>query len=324
MHEAKSSASAPQPASTPDAVTQTEGRYVVVFKTHTWDAFVARQFERLAARCRSGDLVVLIDETSGPQGEIPHKQVIRTTNAELISLGLADAYGKGGLIWWNTDYPNYLARLRLPGYTHYVFFEYDACINLDLDNLVAQLAADGVDLLALRTRHEIATWYWTQFHTSVYPRDEIRGSLNCISVWSARAVDQLFERRRQQGRERAAGQLKFWPNNEVFVATEIARAGYRFASLEQYGDASDYEWHPPILEDDLPQHTGAFLHPVLDRPRYIASILKFEFDLSSYFVPNSPLRRELARFPARDYVRRMPAAFCWQVMVKLRQKMGAV
>ena len=63
---------------------------------------------------------------------------------------------------------------------------------------------------------------------------------------------------------------------------------------------------------------------VLDQPRYIASVLKYEFDLSSYFVPGSPLRRQLARFPARDYVPQMPGAFRRQVMVKLRQALGSV
>ena len=298
--------------------------YVLVFKTHAWDPFIARQFERYKARCCHGALVVLADETGGPLGPIPHDHVIRTTNAELLALGLADAYGKGGLIWWNTDYPNYLAYQRLPGYGHYMFVEYDTCAALDIDAFVAEVAARQLDLVALPTRQDKASWYWTKWHEAAYAYDEMQGSLNCVSVFSGRAMDLLLRRRQEMAREHAAGTLKFWPGNEVFVATEIGRAGYRFASLEEFGNADRYEWHPPILEDDMPEAEDLFLHPVLDRRRYIASVLKFEFDLSSYLTPSSKLRRELARFPARDYVPHMPGAFRRQVMVKLRQKLGAI
>ena len=220
------------------------------------------------------------DETDGPLGYIPYESVIRTTNSELLQLGLANAYGKGGLIWWNTDYPNYLAAERLPGYDYYIFVEYDSCANLDIDAFVDAIEARGADAVALPTRQPKSSWYWTKFHQRVYSYEEIRGSLNCISAFSARAVRLLLSRRRALTVEHQAGRLEFWPGNEVFIATEIHRAGYRFASLEGFGDVSQYQWHPPILEEDLGEQTGTFLHPVLDRSRYIASVLKFEFDLS--------------------------------------------
>jgi hypothetical protein len=306
------------------AATSLEQKYVLVFKTHAWDDFIERQFERYRSNCLSGDVVILADETNRPLGPIPYDRVIRTTNSELLQLGLANAYGKGGLIWWNTDYPNYLAADRLPEYDYYLFVEYDSCANLDIDSFVEAIAANGADAVALPTRQAKSSWYWTKFHERVYSYEEICGSLNCISVFSARAMQLLLARRRAHTIEHNAGRLRFWPGNEVFIATEINRAGYKFASLEEFGDATQYEWHPPILEDDLYEQTGTFLHPVLDRPRYIASLLKFEFDLSSYFISSSPLRRQLARFPARDYLPHMPAAFRRQVLVKLRQALGAI
>ena len=298
--------------------------YALVFKTHAWDPFIARQLDRFKEQCKAGRVVVIADETSRPLGPIPHPDVIRTTNAEILSLGLADAYGKGGLLWWNTDYPNYLAAERLPRQDYYVFAEYDCCVRCDIDDLVAQLARDGVDLLTQPTRQDKESWYWTRFHEAVYPFEAIRGSLNCFCVMSHRALTGLLERRRAHAAEHAAGRLGFWPGNEVFVATEAAQAGYRVAALEEYGSAIRYEWHPPILEDDLPGCPGTFLHPVLDRPRYIASVLKFTFDLSSYFARTSPLRRDLARFPVRDYLPLMPQAFYRQVRTKIRQAMGSI
>ena len=295
-----------------------------MFKTHLWDEFVARQFARYRDRCGSGDVVILTDETSRALGPIAHDKVIRSTNDDLFALGLANAYGKGGLIWWNTDYPNYLALDRLPDYDYYVFVEYDSCANLDMDAFVTAAAEREADLVALATRQDKASWYWTKFHLPIYQYDEIKGSLNCISIWSRRAVAQLLARRQEMTIEYQAKRLSFWADNEVFVRTEVERAGFRFISLEEFGDASQFEWHPPILEDDLADQTGTFLHPVLNRPRYIASVLKFEFDLSSYFDRKSPLHRTLSRFPARDYVPQMPAAFRRQVIVKLRQALGAI
>lgn len=297
----------------------------MVFKTHIWDAFVARQYERFARTLGDGDLFIVADETAGPLGPIPHDRVIRTSADKLVSLGLANAFGKGGLIWWNTDYPNYEAFRAAPDYDYYLFVEYDTRINLDLTAFMAAVAVAGADLVALPTRQPIEQWYWTSFHEACYPRTAIRGSLNCISVMSNRAVAMLFDRRRQMTADFVAGKLGFWPNNEVFVATETQAAGLSFVSLEEFGDVTGFEWHPPHLDEDLSEtDPRAFLHPVLDRRRYIGSVLKFEFDLSSYLIASSPLRRTLARFPARDYVPQMPGAFRRQLSVKLRQALGAI
>jgi hypothetical protein len=300
-------------------------RYAVGFKTHVWDPFIARQLERYRAIVGSGDLFVIADETRRPFPRIDGTAVIRTSAQDLVGLGLADAFGKGGLIWWNTDYPNYKIFIDQPDYDYYVFGEYDTCVNRPLEALVAEVAARGLDLVTLPTRQDLDSWYWTKFHEAAYPRAEIRGSLNCFAIFSRRAMQVLLARRRAMALDYAAGRLSFWPGNEVFVPTEIARAGMNSASLSEFGDASAYEWHPPHLEDDLPKlDRHIFLHPVLDEPRFIQSVLKFEFDLSSYFVRSSPLRRQLARFPARSYVPQMPGAFRRQVTVKLRQALGHI
>lgn len=251
--------------------------------------------------------------------------MLRSTTRELLDLGVAGAYPKGGLIWWNTDYPNYFMFEAVPDYDYYVSVEYDTCVNVSLDDLIAKVAGRGLDFVSLPTRQDLDSWYWTKPHLGAYARDDIRASLNCIAIYSNRAMRLLLARRRAMTLDLAAGRIGFWPGNEVFSATEISRAGYRTASLDEFGDASGYEWHPPHLEDDLPYLSDrAFLHPVLDQPRFIKSLLKFEFDLSSYFFPSSPLRQKLSRFPAAAYVPHMPGAFRDQAMVKLRQALGSL
>lgn len=300
-------------------------RFAVVFKTHAWDEFVARQFERFRRAAGAGDVFIVADETSGPLGPIPHDRVIRTTNDDLVARGLANAFAKGGLVWWNTDYPNYLAYEQAPDYDYYLFVEYDTRINMNLDTFIGAVSRSGADLVALPIRQTMDTWYWGRFHEAHYPRAKMRASLNCISVLSNRALRLLYDRRREMTVEHSAGKVPFWPGNEVFLATEVAAAQFRFVSIEEFGDASGFEWHPPHLDEDLTdEDTRVFLHPVLDRKRYIGSVLKFEFDLSSYFVASSPLRRTLARFPAREYVSQLPGAFRRQITTKVRQALGAV
>ena len=60
----------------------------------------------------------------------------------------------------------------------------------------------------------------------------------------------------------------------MFVPSEIARAGMTWLSLADFGDVSHYDWFPPTLEDDLrPADGDTFFHPVLDRRRYVSSML---------------------------------------------------
>lgn len=300
-------------------------RFAVVFKTHAWDEFVARQFERFRRAAGSGDVFIVADETSGPLGPIPHDRVIRTTNDDLVAHGLANAFARGGLVWWNTDYPNYLAYEQAPDYDYYLFVEYDTRINLGLDTFIGAVARRGADLVALPIKQSMDTWYWGKFHEAYCPRAKMRASLNCISVLSNRAMRLLHDRRREMTIEHNAGKVPFWPGNEVFLASEVAAAGFTFVPIEEFGDASGFEWHPPHLDEDIAEEDPrAFLHPVLDRRRYIGSVLKFEFDLSSYFVASSPLRRTLARFPAREYVSQLPGAFRRQITAKVRQALGAI
>jgi hypothetical protein len=68
-------------------------------------------------------------------------------------------------------------------------------------------------------------------------------------------------------------------------------------SLAEFGDVSHYEWFPPTLEDDLlPAYGDTFLHPVLDRERYIASML-----LNRGSLAPGELDKALSRFHRKEY-----------------------
>ena len=214
--------------------------FAVVLKTHVWDEFVERQLARLRSYCGDGTLIVLADESAGPLEGIPHDRVVRLTTEKLVAMGLADASPRGNLIWWNTDYPNYYLRREADAFDYYVFVEYDAAVLAPLDDVVAEVAARELDFVTLPTREDRVEWHWTRLHEQVYPGDALKRSLNCVSVFSARAVDLLLARRLEMTAEYHDGRLAFWPMNEVFVASEMARAGYRTASLAEFGDVGRY------------------------------------------------------------------------------------
>lgn len=275
-------------------------RYAVVFKTYAWDSFVHRQALRCADEAGAGDFFISVDETNGCVGPIPFDRVVRTTNAELIASGLPNRFEKGSLLWWNPDYVHYQFHDLHPDYDYYVFVEYDVVIQGGIGPLVERAAALDVDLVALPIPTPKHEWFWTIYHRQTYPLAELQGTLNCVSLFSRRALALLGSRRREMAEGR---QTRYWPSSEVFIPTEVGRAGFKHLSLEAFGDVQGYDWSPPLLEDDMPASVGtAFFHPVLDQRRYIAATLRQTLSLRSVVDPRSEVRRKLARFPREAYV----------------------
>ena len=299
--------------------------FAVVFKSHRWDPFVARQLARYREQCGSAPVFLVLDETGRNFGGVSDPLLIRTTNADLIAMGLADRAERGSLLWWNTDYQNYFVRDRQPGFDYYLCVEYDTRIIGSIDSFVAAAQAAAADMVSLPTRQPKAEWMWTRYHARTYGYDAVRGSLNCISLYSARALDHLKERRIAMSDEDRRSEVPFWPGNEVFAATEIAKAGYKFISLSEFGDTDGYEWFPPLLEEDVDE-TGrpGFLHPVLEKASYIHSLLRFENSLPAYFDKGSALRRKLARFPTEDYAPLLAKAAFTRARMRVRERFEAV
>ena len=94
--------------------------------------------------------------------------------------------------------------------------------------------------------------------------------------------------------------------SNVIVAT---KSGAKFSldrlSLADFGDVSHCDWFPPTMEEDLRPNDGeAFLHPVLDRRRYVSSMLHNRWSLGP-----GELDRALARFRREEYAKLIwPAA----------------
>jgi hypothetical protein len=266
----------------------------VVFKAYNWDSFVERQARRLAEAAGSMDFYVLIDETAGTVGPIPFERVIRFTCADLEAAGLAMRFGAGGVLWWNPDYAHYQFLKHCPAYDYYLFVEYDCLVQCSLENFVARGIAQGADLIALPISKTFDRWHWMPYQRDVYPFHEARLALLNVCFHSSRALKLLHRRRLAMDVDPG---VRHWPSSELFVPSEVVRAGMTWLSLANFGDVARYDWFPPTLEEDLVVAKGdAFLHPVLDRRRYIASML-----LNRGSLPPGELKRALARFPREEY-----------------------
>lgn len=293
-------------------------RYAVIFKTYAWDAFVHRQASRCKAAAGSGDFFVSVDETNGPVGPVPFDRVVRTSNAEIIALGFADRFEKGSLLWWNPDYVHYHFQERHPGYDYYVFVEYDAVVRTSIERMVGQMAAQQADLADLPRRTPVQDWFWTLYHRQTYTLEELQGSLICVTAFSRRALQMLARRRREMTSD---GGVRFWPMAEVFIPTEVARAGYCSMSLAEFAPVDQYQWFPPVLEDDLAGAGGdAFLHPVLDRNRYVAAMLKSTARFRSFLYPRSRMWQSLMRFPKQEYMPLLYGAAYRRLRTSLKEK----
>ena len=96
-------------------------------------------------------------------------------------------------------------------------------------------------------------------------------------------------------------------------------------SLADFGDVSHCDWFPPTMEEDLQTADGdAFLHPVLDRRRYVSSMLYNRGSLAP-----GELYRALSRFRREEYakfiwrsVRRNTLRGIQHKLLRLRQQVG--
>ena len=276
-------------------------RYAVVFRTHFWDEFVGRQFERLKARVGHGDIYVLVDETRGPVAGIPGTK-FPVTDQQVLDAGFVEA-GEGSIQWFSGDVPLYLFREAYPDYDYYLQLEYDVNVHMSLDAVMARVGADGADIVALEKRDTPEDWYWMPSIRGVYDAAEATHRLICLSIYSSHALNTLAAARRAQAQRFRAGEIPAWPFCEAFVPIEGKRRGLKLQELSRYGDTDAYDWWPPFVESDLPQlGSHIFVHPVLDTSKFINSVFKFP-TVYRLTLPNSSFHQKMRRLGPLGYAR---------------------
>ncbi len=294
-------------------------RTAVIFRTHFWDSFAQRQFDRLLAVAGGTDVFVLVDETNGPVAGITHPHVVRVTADGLLAMGFARA-GEGNLLWFNGDYPLYRFQELHPDYDYYVQLEYDVLIGQPIAALVARLQADAVDFVGLTKGDTGDRWFWRGTMTGAYAQADMRNQLICLCVFSGPALRHLWQARLAQSADWHAGTLAVWPFCEGFIPSELARAGFERRELSDFGTTQAYDHWPPFLEADAPDLSHEdFVHPVLDEPRFVASMHKYHIGLAGYLNPASQFHRKLRRLPPLRYVRVLAGSFATKAKRNLRE-----
>ncbi len=293
-------------------------RFAVIFRTHFWDDFAQRQFDRLLSQAGEGHVFVLVDETNGRVEGIKHDRVVRLTEQDVLDMGLPRA-GMGNLLWFNGDYPLYYFLQQHGSYDYYLQLEYDVVLNTDVDRLVSRAAIDGADFVGLTKGEPVHEWAWLPTCQGVYDPEEIQYKLICLSLFSRRALQLLAARRLAMAEQLRQSAIETWPFCEGFIATEIGRNGFVSVELSHYVNTDAYDSWPPFVESDLPiMADSPVIHPVLDQERYISSLLKYKVGLIGYMDVNSLLHRKLRRLPVGTYVSALVQSFSRKAIRTLR------
>jgi len=274
--------------------------YAVLFKIYSLDSFVIRQLERLKARVGEGQLYVIVDETKGPIGPIPHDRIIRTTEDDMIRRGFVKG-DPSAMFWHSADYSLYPLFEDHPPCDYYVTVEYDAVINGELDALVAAVAGQRLDFVGQRINEPVSLWGWTHTCDTIYARADLRPYLNAIAFYSFRAVALLRERRLELSRQFRDGEISQYPLSEAFVATELELKGFKVGNLPDFGNCDRFTWWPPTAEEELGELAHcSFIHPVLGGAQCAASLLRI--NPGGIFAPDSVQAQRLSRLRLRDYI----------------------
>ena len=269
--------------------------YAVVLKIHFWDDFAERQLDRLRRHAGTENLFVIVDETNGLIVDVGHDRVIRMTDQTAAAEGFLLS-PKNNVFWHNTDYQLYHFIDLFPQFAYVVTVEYDFVVNVDVADIVRTMAAGGVDFVGEPIRGDPATWPWRPFTAPYYPEAfDFVGRLLCFAVFSRAFAIQLQANRREHARRFLNHEIVHtgpdspWPISEGFVGAEIARLGARSMTLAPFGDVTAYDWAPAWPEPQLPTLAGfAFIHPLLDVPRFIRSSLRLKVnDPEDIFNPRS-------------------------------------
>lgn len=276
--------------------------HAIIFRTHFWDEFVQRQFDRLLKYVGAGHVYILVDETNGVVHGINHDRVLRMTERDVLDMRFARS-GTGNLLWFNGDYPLYLFLQNFDSYEYYVQLEYDVVLNTSIDALICQAAVDQADFVGLTKGEPVEEWQWLDTCRGFYDLASVKYKLICLSVYSSRALHALCKRRLEMSVQVRESATVNWPFCEGFIATEMSRGDFVSVELSRYLNTSAYDTWPPFVESDLVQmRHHPVIHPVLDPDRYVASLLKYKVGLIGYLNPFSLLHRKLRRLPIRTYL----------------------
>ena len=235
---------------------------------------------------------MLVDERHGSVGPSRHPKLVLDADS-YASLGLHLPTDVG---WRCGDYGFYLARRVHPEVERFWMIEFDVRLTGDAALFFdAAAKRSDLDLLAGRLQPADRNWWWFAHLASADARPW-RCFFPVIRL-SARAIDQLYAKRRDHSR--TLSRIALWPNDEAFVATTVVHEGLRRDDLNDLGpfyDDETFSYENLLRDEGADTGTGPprLLHPVLDGERYTRKYARMQ---AAYRLDPLPfrVRRALVR-----------------------------
>ncbi len=245
---------------------------LVIVRTHLADAPSFDAYDRYAA-VPGLDVVFCCDEIAGPV-ETGGRAKVALDAATMAELGVF-AHPRAG--WLCGDYFYYAVRRARPGYRHYWMVEPDLRIHAeDLAAFFRSFEKEKVDLLAVKLSPREPDWNW---HATMADRyAAVHGCVFPITRLSGRAIDHLLKARRAASPGMDLSLRFAWPNDEAFVATELANNGFVCRDLNDFGRTlytnrsfRNGSIHPLEAMAEIP-FDGMIWHPVKTAEPWLDSL----------------------------------------------------
>ncbi len=203
-------------------------RTLIIVRTHRGDPATLRAYDRYATLA-DADTIICCDERAATT-DFGTLDKIGFNNATLAELGLLPHPNCG---WRCGDYAYYVTRMARPDYDYYWLIEPDVLFHTaDIDATFASLNAARSDFLAPRFYARDARWDWHRTMSGTY--DSVFGCNFPITRLSARAIDHLHNARRMMSAIETPDTTENWPNDEVFVATELTNHDFDCRDLNEH------------------------------------------------------------------------------------------
>ena len=248
--------------------------YVLLFRTHFWDDFTQRAFDRIREHAPGGSVYVAADETFR-EVPCPPEYKLAHSVEKFAGLGL-NTTAVEQVMWYNGDYPMYSAFLELPRFDYIIMVEFDVVVNVNFDEVIAQLKAARGDAVTRYLQPAAPDWPWKETADPVY--SEVYGSLNPVLILSRKAVSNLYYARLAQSHQYNSGKIEKWAYCEAFIASQLKKANLKTQELDEFGRTFHFSWWPPMEEELVLNHlrAEAFVHPVLAGDAYLKSLARYE------------------------------------------------
>jgi hypothetical protein len=252
-------------------------RTALLIRTHYADDQLRGFVDQLRAEA-AFDVFVVADERRGPidLGGAPKVPLTPELPAELGLYAQTQ-----NLLWRCGDYALYAARRALPDYDAFWMIEPDVrlCSPRPSDILARFPPPDEVDFLAAHLRPAEPDWNWGR--TMSAEEGPVWRCLYALVRVSARALDVMLEERLRMGRlfGHSGRDPEFWPNDEVFTASTLARRGLVCRDLNDFGQIYEpvgFSFWLPVSEREFEAsgREGWIYHPVLSGQRYFIKLFR--------------------------------------------------